>query len=562
MSKTTVATRRMLFCLPLPMKRFCRRLLVLGSAGRPLLRPPGSAGALRPPRSRAPPGRRPAHARPTITTSEESGLRRRGDDLPAPHRHRHSEPALVPALATSWTVSADGLSTSSLSIPRRRWEDGNARDLGRRALHDRAGSRSRRPTPPTGAGGSRTSRRSRRPTRRPCASASRSRTPSACSRSTCRSSRRPPTRTRRSAADTDRHPVGSGPYRLASWESNQKIRARAAGRRSEGRQFRRGRLPRDPGRQRRASRPASRGELDEFRVTRDQQPRRRRPRPDFLARNRMLKVPQFLEVMLIWNCSNPFSRDAARAPRARARVAARGDRRQPLPARRRERSSPARTRPGVPENAPDVRAAQATTRPRARRLLDEAGWKAGPDGIRRKGGTQGHARACSSAPGQRLRQHRRDPAAAPTRRSASSSSPRPLDWAAYTQRADARRVRRPARRRGCSMPPNLDPFPYYHSSQFAPEGQNSGFYSNPEADRLMESRAARARSDAKRIALYRADPPPARRRPAGGLPLGRRPVLGRLQADRRRRALAARPLPLPARPARLAPARPRRPAPT
>ena len=64
------------------------------------------------------------------------------------------------------------------------------------------------------------------------------------------------------------------------------------------------------------------------------------------------------------------------------------------------------------------------------------------------------------------------------------------------------------------LPPNFDPFPYYHSSQHAPKGQNTGFYANAEADRVMA--AARLETDPeKRIGLYRqvhrilAEDPPA-----------------------------------------------------
>jgi peptide/nickel transport system substrate-binding protein len=47
----------------------------------------------------------------------------------------------------------------------------------------------------------------------------------------------------------------------------------------------------------------------------------------------------------------------------------------------------------------------------------------------------------------------------------------------------------------------VDPYRYFHSKQAPPKGENVGFYSNPEADKLME--AARLELDpAKRIVLY------------------------------------------------------------
>jgi peptide/nickel transport system substrate-binding protein len=50
--------------------------------------------------------------------------------------------------------------------------------------------------------------------------------------------------------------------------------------------------------------------------------------------------------------------------------------------------------------------------------------------------------------------------------------------------------------------PDPDPFDLYHSSQFPPKGQNFVFYSNPEADRLIEA-GRREIEQAKRIPIYR-----------------------------------------------------------
>ena len=90
--------------------------------------------------------------------------------------------------------------------------------------------------------------------------------------------------------------------------------------------------------------------------------------------------------------------------------------------------------------------------------------------------------------------------------------PRALDWAAYAQRGD--RGEFDAQLSGrLFAPPFLDPFTYYHSSQWAPKGQNNGFYSNREADGVMES-ARREIDPARRVELMRsvhrllaADPP-------------------------------------------------------
>jgi peptide/nickel transport system substrate-binding protein len=52
------------------------------------------------------------------------------------------------------------------------------------------------------------------------------------------------------------------------------------------------------------------------------------------------------------------------------------------------------------------------------------------------------------------------------------------------------------------LDPDPDPFPLFHSSQFPPQGQNLVFYSNPEADKLIE--AERRELDLKkRIPIFR-----------------------------------------------------------
>ena len=79
--------------------------------------------------------------------------------------------------------------------------------------------------------------------------------------------------------------------------------------------------------------------------------------------------------------------------------------------------------------------------------------------------------------------------------------PRPLEWAAFNDRSakGEAEVQFYAR---VWVPPNLDPYPYFASKEAAPGGQNLGFYSNPEADRVMEA-AQRELDPAKRLELYR-----------------------------------------------------------
>lgn len=312
----------------------------------------------------------------------------------------------------------------------------------------------------------------------------------------------------RTPAETDRHPIGSGPYRLESWDANQKIRLvrRAEAAPSEAafaevvfRVIPDGNT---------SYRAGAAGELDEFRVTRDQR-KTADASPDFLARNRVLKVPQPLEVLLVWNCRGPLLADA-RVRRALALAWPRAEtaRRLYPPEGAALVSGP--YPPGVAANAPDV-APPAHDPAESARLLDAAGWKAGPDGVRRKGGKKASLELLVRA------QARTDSNLVEILRSAYEKvgvelKAQALDSALFGQRGQAGEFD------GYLtalffLPPNFDPYPYYHSSQFPPKGQNIGFYRNPEADRVMEA-ARREVDPGKRLELYRqihrllaADPP-------------------------------------------------------
>src|SRR5438270_825806 len=76
----------------------------------------------------------------------------------------------------------------------------------------------------------------------------------------------------------------------------------------------------------------------------------------------------------------------------------------------------------------------------------------------------------------------------------------PLDISAFMQRVLAGNFE--SAYMGWDLDPDPDPFALFHSSQFAPSGQNLVFYSSPEADKLME--AERTELDLKkRIPIFR-----------------------------------------------------------
>jgi len=75
----------------------------------------------------------------------------------------------------------------------------------------------------------------------------------------------------------------------------------------------------------------------------------------------------------------------------------------------------------------------------------------------------------------------------------------PLDPSAFIQRALAGNYQ--CAYLSWDLDPDPDPFPLFHSSQIPPHGQNFVFYSNPEADRLMEE-GRRELDQSKRTTIY------------------------------------------------------------
>ena len=291
-------------------------------------------------------------------------------------------------------------------------------------------------------------------------------------------------------AEVDRKPVGTGPYRLEGWVPKQALTLR-----------------------RREDVPASaypfakivfriipdnavrfqagtRGELDEFYVTRDQVPAAQRS-PEFQSRNRLVKAPQFLVVDGRLELPQPDPRRRPGAPGSCHGLAASRYRQAALPARR--------SHPGVgtlPAGCPGER----TRRPAA--AIRSAGERAP---ARRGGAEDGPGRVPSARRPARLvgvslhdgvlRSIAPWPRSCtrPTRKSGVELVLRPLDWAAYFQRFSRPENSTPRPGLTTPLPPKVDPYPSYHSSQTPPNGQNTGFYRNPEADRVME--AARREMD-------------------------------------------------------------------
>jgi peptide/nickel transport system substrate-binding protein len=504
MSITTVATRGMLFCPAPTMKRLSWSLLVVGALV--------FSSCQRREAPSAPPSTiyrhlvgDPATLDPT-TSTEEEGLRVT-DLLFRPLVAIDATLAPVPSLARSWSVSPDGLVYEFHLDPNATWESGSAV-----TSDDVRFTIERVRDPKVNASGWSASFEGLASIETPDPRTVRVRfsnpyaerlvafgLPIVSAAAYARA---------KAPGETDRHPVGSGPYRLESWEANQKIRLvrrpEVPPAEAEFSEVVFRVIPNDNTRHQ----AGVRGELDEFRVTRDQK-KTAEASPEFLARYSILRVPQPVEALLLWNCRDPFLSD----PRVRRALALSWPREEV--ARRLYPPDGALLvsgpyPPRVPLNNPAVPPPPYDPAQSAR-LLDEAGWKAGPDGIRRKGGKKASVDVLVRA------QARIDTSLAEILRAAYEKIGvqfvgQALDSAVYGQRGQAGEFEGFLTGQ-YYLSPNFDPYPYYHSSQFPPKGQNVGYYRNPQADRVMEA-AHRELDAGKRLELYReihrllaADPP-------------------------------------------------------
>jgi peptide/nickel transport system substrate-binding protein len=136
----------------------------------------------------------------------------------------------------------------------------------------------------------------------------------------------------------------------------------------------------------------------------------------------------------------------------------------------------------------------------AARLLEEAGWRdTNGNGIRDRAGREFEFELLVSS-GSAIGQQIDEVFAGQLARAGISAKVRPLDWSSYVERVDAGNFEA-ASGAWSASDPNPDPYPYWHSSQVPPAGLNSGFYSSPEADRLMEQ-ARREMDEGRRLAIY------------------------------------------------------------
>jgi peptide/nickel transport system substrate-binding protein len=123
----------------------------------------------------------------------------------------------------------------------------------------------------------------------------------------------------------------------------------------------------------------------------------------------------------------------------------------------------------------DPRAAEA--------LLDEVGFRKGPDGMRRKGSLR-LAFTLSLGMGSDIQRQIVELAQQSYRKAGIDMAIQPLEWAAFAAKMDAGECE------AWAAALNLDPYPdlavSWHSGQAPPVGFNPAFYKNPEVDALLD----------------------------------------------------------------------------
>lgn len=133
----------------------------------------------------------------------------------------------------------------------------------------------------------------------------------------------------------------------------------------------------------------------------------------------------------------------------------------------------------------------------AEALLDEAGFRKGPDGIRRRG-SERFAFTLLLGAGSEIQRQITEVVQQSYRKAGIEMEIRPMEWAAFASKVDAGDF--DAAILAYSLDPNPDLAVYWHSSQKAPKGWNTVGYSNPTADALMDRlKTTFDRAEARRL---------------------------------------------------------------
>ena len=278
----------------------------------------------------------------------------------------------------------------------------------------------------------------------------------------------------------NRNPLANGPYRLAKWDAGRAIElvrnTQYFGERPAAERIVLRVVPETAS----AFQGLLTGELDEMRLTAEQMKRldADRSKPDAPART--LVWDELAYSYIGWNNRLPLFSD----PKVRRALTMLIDREAIARTIYGGLAKPANgpVTPGLwtwdPALAPwphDPAAAEKT--------LDEAGWRRGPDGVRKKGRDR-FVFALSLGAGSDLQRQITEVIQQAYRKAGIGMTIRPMEWAAFAAQAEAGEFE------ACALALNLDPNPdmtaNWHSSQVPPSGVNTVFYRNPKADALMD----------------------------------------------------------------------------
>ncbi len=274
----------------------------------------------------------------------------------------------------------------------------------------------------------------------------------------------------------NRRPLANGPFRLADWEPGRLLRlvrnTQYFGERPAAEQVVFRVVPETA-----SAFPSFRsGGLDEMRLT-----AALKAEVDASGgRQRSLVYDELAYTYIAWNNRLPFF-DDARTRRALTMLI--------------DRETIARTlygglaRPANGPVPPGLWSHDASLPPwpydpaKAAALLDEAGWRKGPDGLRSRAGKR-FAFTLSIGAGSERQRQIVELVQRAYRDAGIEMDVRPMEWGAFTTAVDAGDYE------ACSLALNLDPnpdlAPNFRSTAVPPEGMNHMFYRDPKADALMD----------------------------------------------------------------------------
>ena len=136
----------------------------------------------------------------------------------------------------------------------------------------------------------------------------------------------------------------------------------------------------------------------------------------------------------------------------------------------------------------------------AEALLDEAGFRKGPDGMRRKGALR-LAFTLSLGMGSEVQRQIVELAQQSFRKAGIEMAIQPMEWGAFAAKMDAGEF--DAWAAALNLDPNPDLSVSWHSGQAPPVGFNPAFYKNPEVDALLDRLKTTFDRDETRVLLAR-----------------------------------------------------------